>query len=123
MCNGIEEYYVSLNKEGDTIGQTKLLQYMQHSRGILESKYFPKLVARVRKLKEQQGGIEYMCEIMDKLMAESEAAGEARGKVIGIIETLEEMEVPKEQIIEKLIMKLKITMEEALGYWTVGDAE
>ncbi len=119
VSNGIQEYYVSLGKDGDTIGQTKLLQYMQHSKGIVESEYFPKLVARVRMLKEEHGGRVYMCEIMDKLMAESEALGEARGEARGIIETLQELGVPKEKIVDKLINKLKITVEEALGYFAV----
>ncbi len=119
VSNGIQEYYVSLSKEADTVGQTKLLQYMQHSKGILESQYFPKLVARVRQLKEQQRGVKYMCEIMDKLMEESEAKGEAKG----IIETLEELGVPKEQIVDRLIKKLKITVEEAMGYLAVGEVK
>ncbi len=68
-----------------------------------------------------------MCEIMDKLMAESKARGHKEGhkagEACGIIETLEEFEVPQEQIIEKLITKLKITMEEALDYLAVGNAD
>ncbi len=38
-----------------------------NSKGVLESKSFPNLVKRVRFLKEEKGGLDIMCKIMDKI--------------------------------------------------------
>ncbi|MFI3212449.1 MAG: hypothetical protein R3Y24_03825 [Eubacteriales bacterium] len=64
--NGTYEYYVNLNGKCDTWEQTELLKYMINSDGVLEHKAFPNLVKRVRFLKEEQGGIEIMCEILER---------------------------------------------------------
>ncbi len=67
VTNGIYEYYISLSQEGDTPEQTELLHYFLNSKGVLESKSFPNLVKRVRFLKEEKGGLDIMCKIMDKI--------------------------------------------------------
>lgn len=63
-----------------------------------------------------------MCEFITELIQDGEARGEARG-IMCLIETLEEMGVPKEQIVDRLIKKLKITVEEALGYFAVREVK
>ncbi len=64
--NGIHEYYVCLSNKAETAEQQALLEYIQNSDGIKESEYFPKLVRRVRYLKEGKRGVEIMCEIFDE---------------------------------------------------------
>ncbi len=61
---------------------------------------------------EEKGNMN-MCKALDEYWDKAKQEGEARG----IIETLEELGVPKEQIVDKLIRKLKITVEEATGYF------
>lgn len=81
--NGVEEYYISLSRDGDNPEQTALLKYMLHSKGIKESNIFPKLVERVNYLKTEQGGHTIMCEIMDQLLREEreEVLAEVQAKI------------------------------------------
>ncbi|MFI3209347.1 MAG: hypothetical protein R3Y40_09460 [Eubacteriales bacterium] len=75
--NGVSEYYVSLSCKGETEAQTELLRYIKNSDGVMDSKYFPNLVKRVRFLKEAEKGETVMCEIMDEIFRDGEARGDA----------------------------------------------
>ncbi len=122
--NGTHEYYINLNYEGDTLAQTALMRYLVDSDGIKESKYFPNLVKRVRWIKEEQGGNEYMCEIMDALMKESEErgrvegelAGIKKGKVYGAIELLTALGYKTDQICMHLMTQFELPEESARKY-------
>lgn len=75
--NGMYEYYINLNYEGDTLAQTALMQYIVNSDGVMESEYFPNLVKQVRWYKEEKEGIEYMCEILEQEFQEGKIEGDA----------------------------------------------
>ncbi|MFI3214566.1 MAG: PD-(D/E)XK nuclease family transposase, partial [Eubacteriales bacterium] len=63
--NGSYEYYVNLKGIGDTWEQTELIKYIANADGIIQHVAFPNLVKRVRFLKEEQEGVEIMCEILE----------------------------------------------------------
>ncbi|MCH5337255.1 MAG: hypothetical protein J1E03_00605 [Acetatifactor sp.] len=78
--NGVKEIYVNARvNDGSKVAQ--LMQYMKNTRG--ENPLFPKLSARVRYLKEEQKGVEQMCEAVEKYAQEKaeEAAKEAAKEV------------------------------------------
>lgn len=65
--NGVREIYVNA-RVNDGSEAAQLMQYMKDTRG--ENPLFPKLSARVRYLKEDQKGAEYMCEAVEKYAQE-----------------------------------------------------
>ena len=76
VANGMKEIYVNAwVNDGSEAAQ--LMQYMKNTRG--ENPMFPRLSARVRYLKEDQRGVEKMCEAVDKYAREraKEAAEKA----------------------------------------------
>lgn len=89
--NGISEYYVNLACSGRTQEQTALLQYMVNSDGIEESIYFPNLVKRVRHLKENEGGLKIMCEIIDAIVQEERIEARIEGRLEGRLESKVEL--------------------------------
>ncbi len=89
--NGISEYYVSLSCSGKTPEQTALFQYMVNSDGIEESIYFPNLVKRVRHLKENEGGLKIMCEIIDAIVQEERIEARIEGRLEGRLESKVEL--------------------------------
>lgn len=122
--NGVHEYYVSLSGRVGTEAQLALMQYIQDSDGVKESEYFPKLVQRVRFLKEEKGGQEIMCELFDEAVKpllkkeriESEIRGEKVGRILERIEMGRELQVPEEVLIEQLMKKFEFTRETVMGY-------
>lgn len=67
VMNGLQEIYVNARvADGSPISQ--LMQYMKHTRG--EHPLFPKLSARVKYLKEEQKGVEEMCEAVEQYARE-----------------------------------------------------
>lgn len=102
--NGVEEYYVCMDCEGETEEQTELIKHLSNSDGIEVSKYFPHLVGRVRWIKEEQGGREYMCEVMDGLLKEGIEIGRMEGELSGENRATKNMMI----IMNKLIDEGKI---------------
>lgn len=130
-ANGVHEYYVSLSGQVGTKAQLALMQYIQNSDNVMESEYFPKLVQRVRFLKEKQGGQEIMCELfneavkplLEKERIASEKRGEERGEgrgkecgILGAINLMRELEFVEENIENKLVEKFLLTPEKARKY-------
>ena len=68
------------------------------------------------KISEEKEGIE-MCQVIEELIAESEARGEVRCKAEGMIEMCLEMKIPKKGIIKRLQDKLNISMQQADEYF------
>lgn len=108
--NGVEEYYVCLACEGETREQTELINYLCNSDGVMDNSYFPNLVKRVRWIKEEQEGVEYMCEVMDEILKEGIEIGEQRGKILGRAEGellgREEGKISGEKIMMTIVNKL-----------------
>ena len=68
----------------------------------VHNKKFPKLSSRVRYLKEEEGGVSVMCEVMEQYMNEAKEAGIKEGKEAGIREG---KAAEKKQIICRMIQK------------------
>ena len=65
--DGVTELYFNLTvKDGKSKALEELQDYMLETIQENESKYFPKLVARVRYLKNETKGVREMCEIFDE---------------------------------------------------------
>jgi len=65
--DGVTELYFNLSvKDGKSKALEELQDYMLETIQENESKYFPKLVARVRYLKNETKGVREMCEIFDE---------------------------------------------------------
>ena len=75
-ANGMKEIYVNA-RVNDGSEAAQLMQYMQDTRG--ENPMFPRLSARVQYLKEDQRGVQQMCEAVEKYAREKakEAAQKA----------------------------------------------
>lgn len=75
-ANGMKEIYVNA-RVNDGSKTAQLMQYMKETKG--ENPMFPRLSARVRYLKEDQRGVEQMCEAVEKYAQEKakEAAQKA----------------------------------------------
>ncbi|MFI3214945.1 MAG: hypothetical protein R3Y24_16675, partial [Eubacteriales bacterium] len=74
-------YYVDLKGKCETREQDELLKYMVNADGVEDSDAFPNLVKRVRFLKENQGGKEIMCEILEQEREEGIIEGIIEGKI------------------------------------------
>lgn len=85
---------------------------MKNSEILVESKYFPNLVKRVRYLKETNEGEKYMCEIMDGLI--KEALKEHEKNIV--ITTLRKLEFTPDAICNHLILEFNISEEIARLY-------
>ena len=74
--NGVQEIYANA-RVNDNSEVAQLMQYLKKTKG--EHPLFPKLSARVRYLKEEQEGVEEMCEAVEKYAREKakEAAKKA----------------------------------------------
>ncbi|MFI3212696.1 MAG: PD-(D/E)XK nuclease family transposase [Eubacteriales bacterium] len=83
--NGIHEYYVDLKGKCETREQDELLKYMVNADGIEDSDAFPNLVKRVRFLKENQGGKEVMCEILEQERKEGKIEGKIEERIYNLI--------------------------------------
>lgn len=112
VCNGVHEYYVCLSKPGDAVEQTELLKYMRNCNEVMESQYFPNLVKRVRQLKEESEGGSIMCEIMERIEREAEN----RGRILGTIDLMREMQYLDEMIESKLVGMYQLSVETAREY-------
>lgn len=108
--NGICEYYICLSGKAENEAQRELLEFIGNSDGVMESQYFPKLVQRVRYLKEEKGE-RRMCELFDEAMKpvleqvriESEKRGEQNGKLelkIELVRSKMKKQIEASQIAE-----------------------
>lgn len=76
--NGVQEIYVNTRVD-DGSEAAQLMQYMKDTRG--ENLKFPRLSARVQYLKEDQKGVEQMCEAVEKYAQEkAQKAAKAAAK-------------------------------------------
>ncbi len=81
--DGLQEVFVNTCIDDGTEIADLMRCFMQQE---VHNPRFPKLSSRVHYLKEQEGGVSAMCEIMEKYMEEAKAAGIKEGKEAGIKE-------------------------------------
>lgn len=81
MDDGLQEVFVNTCIDDGTEIADLMRCFMQQE---VHDPRFPKLSSRVYYLKEQEGGVAAMCEIMEKYMDEAKAAGIKEGKAAGI---------------------------------------
>ena len=83
--DGVTELYFNLSaKDGKSEALEELQEYMLETIPENESKYFPKLVTRVRFLKNETKGVREMCEIFDEERRISREEGRIEGKAEGL---------------------------------------
>ena len=81
--DGLQEVFVNTCIDDGTDIAGLMRCFMQQE---VHDPRFPKLSSRVYYLKEQEGGVSAMCEIMDKYMEEAKAAGIKEGREAGMRE-------------------------------------
>ena len=81
--DGLQEVFVNTCIDDGTDIAGLMRCFMQQE---VHDPRFPKLSSRVYYLKEQEGGVSAMCEIMEKYMEEAKAAGIKEGKEAGMRE-------------------------------------
>ena len=81
--DGLQEVFVNTSVDDGTDIADLMRCFMQKE---VHNQKFPKLSSRVNYLKEDEGGVSVMCEIMEKYMSEAKAAGIKEGKAAGIKE-------------------------------------
>ena len=81
--DGLQEVFVNTCIDDGTDIAGLMRCFMQQE---VHDPRFPKLSSRVYYLKEQEGGVSAMCEIMEKYMEEAKAAGIKEGKEVGMRE-------------------------------------
>ncbi len=88
ISNGVREIYINLECEPEDETAKRLLQFFKNTNDPeIDTSGFEQLAARVKLLKEEEGGKMHMCEIMEMLVAmgkeQGEAIGLAKGEEIG----------------------------------------
>ena len=81
--DGLQEVFVNTCIDDGTDIADLMRCFMQKE---VHNKKFPKLSSRVRYLKEEEGGVSVMCEVMEQYMNEAKEAGIKEGKEAGIKE-------------------------------------
>lgn len=81
--DGLQEVFVNTCIDDGTDIADLMRCFMQKE---VHNQKFPKLSSRVNYLKEDEGGVSVMCEIMEKYMSEAKEAGIKEGKEAGIKE-------------------------------------
>lgn len=85
--NGLSERYYNLKYPTTDEKINELLAYMEKSDPFYRTESFPRIVERVNYFKVQKGGLDIMCEIVDRIRQE----GKIEGKIEDILELLEEL--------------------------------
>lgn len=73
------------------------------------------LADRTRYFKENEKGVQTMCEMMETMRAEAAKEGRKEG-IRALAETLREMNIEPEKIIKKIEEKFNLSFEEAKAY-------
>ncbi|MFI3214942.1 MAG: PD-(D/E)XK nuclease family transposase [Eubacteriales bacterium] len=116
--NGIHEYYVDLKGKCETREQNELLKYMVNADGVEDSDAFPNLVKRVRFLKENQGGKEIMCEILEQERKEGKIDGIIEGEIKKMISLIMK-KVHKGKPLEMIADELECEVEKIYDLYQV----
>ena len=102
--NGVQEIYANV-RVNDNSEVAQLMQYLKKTKG--EHPLFPKLSARVRYLKEEQRGVEEMCEAVEKY-ARERAKEAARNSAILLFQNGVSFEIVVKSIKQLTRRELKL---------------
>lgn len=97
--DGLQEIFVNTCIDDGTAIADLMRCFMQKS---VHNPRFPKLSSRVSYLKEDEGGVSVMCELMEKYMSEAKEAGIREGKEAGLKEG---REAGRREAISRMIEK------------------
>ena len=120
--DGVHEIYANLEKPVDDDTKQRLLKYIKDTNNLeISTEGFENLAKRVNDLKSEEGGLRYMCSVMEREWAEGRAEGREgnllhlirqtikkceKGMAVGeIAEALEE----EVETIERIVMAIVIT--------------
>lgn len=74
--NGVHEVFVNLQYPAENDEVNDLLQYIKDTKEVVSSESFIHLVQRVNYLKNEPGGVQYMCKTMERERAEGRIEGD-----------------------------------------------
>lgn len=89
--NGVHEIYANLEQPADDERKRRLLSFIRDTNNAdIPTEGFENLAARVRYLKSEEGGIRFMCNVIERERAEGYAEGKEEGRIVGKEEGREE---------------------------------
>ena len=121
--DGVHEIYANLEKPVDDDTKQRLLKYIKDTNNLeISTEGFENLAKRVNDLKSEEGGLRYMCSVMEREWAEGRAEGREEGNLLHLIrQTIkrcekgmavgEIAEALEEEVetIERIVMAIVIT--------------
>ena len=121
--DGGHEIYANLEKPVDDDTKQRLLKYIKDTNNLeISTEGFENLAKRVNDLKSEEGGLRYMCSVMEREWAEGRAEGREEGNLLHLIrQTIKKCEkgmavgeiaeALEEEVetIERIVMAIVIT--------------
>ncbi len=121
--DGVHEMYANLEKPVDDDTKQRLLKYIKDTNNLeISTEGFENLAKRVNDLKSEEGGLRYMCSVMEREWAEGRAEGREEGNLLHLIrQTIKKCEkgmavgeiaeALEEEVetIERIVMAIVIT--------------
>ena len=121
--DGVHEIYANLEKPVDDDTKQRLLKYIKDTNNLeISTEGFENLAKRVNDLKSEEGGLRYMCSVMEREWAEGRAEGREEGNLLHLIrQTIKKCEkgmavgeiaeALEEEVetIERIVMAIVIT--------------
>ena len=121
--DGVHEIYANLEKPVDDDTKQRLLKYIKDTNNLeISTEGFENLAKRVNDLKSEEGGLRYMCSVMEREWAEGRAEGKEEGNLLHLIrQTIKKCEkgmavgeiaeALEEEVetIERIVMAIVIT--------------
>ncbi len=121
--DGVHEIYANLEKPVDDDTKKRLLKYIKDTNNLeISTEGFENLAKRVNDLKSEEGGLRYMCSVMEREWAEGRAEGREEGNLLHLIrQTIKKCEkgmavgeiaeALEEEVetIERIVMAIVIT--------------
>ena len=121
--DGVHEIYANLEKPVDDDTKQRLLKYIKDTDNLeISTEGFENLAKRVNDLKSEEGGLRYMCSVMEREWAEGRAEGREEGNLLHLIrQTIKKCEkgmavgeiaeALEEEVetIERIVMAIVIT--------------
>lgn len=143
--NGVHEIYANLEQPADDERKQRLLSFIKDTNNTdIPTEGFENLAARVRHLKSEEGGIRFMCNVIERERAEGYAEGKEEGREEGswlhlirltmkkrdkgmgtqeIADLLEEDETTIERIVLAVVMSKSQDAEKVYEYMKVRTKE
>lgn len=111
--NGVHEIYANLEHPAEDEKRRRLLSFVKDTNNPnISTEGFEHLAARVRHLKNEEGGIRFMCNVIEREWAEGHAEGRAEGLVEGRTAGLAE---GRKSSIQHLMKNMKLSIQQAMN--------